>query len=265
MLMLVPTAKFQDRQPMTCVLDPALALSQYGLALVKCLGSVMELWVARELWHILNDTNFYITQPQLIAPRGTSPERTPEQECHIREEIVWSLKEWKKFRTETDLNGLKFFWIGDSPRESYLPQNRNSDIFWHWEYIVKELDDRFSSLYATDYILPLTFRDTTALVATLGAAPILTYQTSIEYEKNLPPEICQALDRWGISCKPLSLQDSIVILERNYLYDLLVRSNSAKFLWAGIHLCILHLFINVDLSKPQGRSWTKTKGFWYSI
>ncbi len=46
-----------------CVLDPTLALSRFGLLLVKRLGEVMELWVVRELWHVLDNTQ-YDTNPQ---------------------------------------------------------------------------------------------------------------------------------------------------------------------------------------------------------
>jgi hypothetical protein len=265
MLMLPSTPKIQDRPPMTCVLDPALVLSQHGVALVKCLGSVMELWVVRELWHILNDTTFYMTQPQLIAPRDTLSERTREQECHTLEEIVRSLKEWEKFRVETDLTGLNLFWFGDSPRESYLPKNRHPDIFWQWESIVSCLDRQLNPLHTTEYMLPLVFRDTTALVAALGSATILTYQTPVEYEHNLPPAICKELENWDISCQALTDRDSIVAMERTYLHDLIIQTDSAKFLWAGIHLTILHLFLPAALQESQQIPWSKAKGFWYSI
>jgi len=263
--MLPSTLKIQDRPSMTCVLDPALALSQHGVALVKSLGSIMELWVVRELWHILNDTTFYIAQPQLIAPRCTSSEKTVEQEYHALEEIVWSLKEWEKFRMETDLTGLNLFWIGDSPRESYLPKNRNPDIFWQWESIVSCLDRQLSPFHRKDSMLPLVFRDTTALVAALGSATILTYQTPVEYEHNLPPAICKEIENWDISCQALTAQDSIVTIERNYLHNLMIQSDSAKFLWSGIHLTILHLFLPPALQKSQQIPWNKAKGFWYSI
>ena len=41
-----------------CVLDPILALSEYGLPLVKQLGKVMDLWVVREFWHISTTPTF---------------------------------------------------------------------------------------------------------------------------------------------------------------------------------------------------------------
>jgi hypothetical protein len=263
--MLVSPLAIHDRYQMACVIDPALALSRHGVALVKCLGRVMELWVARELWHILNDTTFYTKQPQLIAPRRHVGERTAEQEYYVLKEIIFALKEWEKFRLETDLTGLNLFWIGDSLRESFLPQNRNSDLFENWEFIFRRIDTKFRKYYTSDHVLPLTFRDATALVAALGSATILTYQTSIECENNLPPEICKALEQWGISCTNLSSQDPVVALERSYFHDLLVRSSGAKFFLSDAHLSILHLLIPTScLESPCGK-WFEAKGFWYSI
>jgi hypothetical protein len=263
--MVVSSLVIPDRYPIACVIDPALALSRHGVALVKCLGCVMELWVARELWHILNDTTFYITQPQLIAPRGMVRERTVEQEYCVLEETILALKEWEKFRLETDLNGLNFFWIGDSLRESYFPSNRNLNLFGHWESVFKKIDIKLRQSRIKDYILPSSFQDTIALAITLESATILTYRTSIEYENNLPPEICTILGQWGISCVNLPYQDSIVELERSYFYDLLVRSNGAKFFLSDIHLSILHLLIPTSCLELQHHKWSETKGFWYAI
>ena len=48
-----PEAIICDRQHWTCIIDPALALSRYGVPLVKQLGKVMELWVVRELREVV--------------------------------------------------------------------------------------------------------------------------------------------------------------------------------------------------------------------
>jgi hypothetical protein len=45
------TVTLQQRR-WACVLDPALILSPYGPELRR-LGEVVELWVGRELWHML--------------------------------------------------------------------------------------------------------------------------------------------------------------------------------------------------------------------
>jgi hypothetical protein len=47
------------RQRWSCVLDPSLFFSHYGLLLVQSLGEALDLWVARELWHMLDNLDFY--------------------------------------------------------------------------------------------------------------------------------------------------------------------------------------------------------------
>ncbi len=275
-------------QPQICIIDPALALSAHGVPLIQQLGEVMELWVVRELWHILDNSNFYLHHPELITPRGIGPSRTPKQERIALEETLWSLKRWEQFRMETDLAGLNLFWLGDSLRESLLPKNRNLEIFWQWEALTKSLDSQLDKSETIDYVLPLAFRDTIALAASLGSAFILTYQQKADFEKNLPPEICKALQFWGISCQALTSRDSLVSRERDYLRQLLISTGTTKFLWAGLHLTVLHLFVpkslktdmltrNLPLSpssldedrvgnpKLQNKSWIGARGFWYLV
>jgi len=92
----------------------------------------MDLWVGREFWHIIENSDYYLQQPELITPRDTS-EKTFGQGRTTQEETISSLKEWQRFRIANDLVGLNLFWVGDSPGDSYLPKSRNPEIFWRWE------------------------------------------------------------------------------------------------------------------------------------
>ena len=275
-------------QPQTCIIDPALALSAHGVPLIKQLREVIELWVVRELWHILDNTNFYFQHPELITPRGIDSSRTPKQERIALEETLWSLKEWERFRMWTDLAGLNLFWLGDSIRESLLPKSRNLEIFWQWEALTKSLDSQLDQSQTTDYVLPLAFRDTVALAASLDSAFILTYQQKADFENNLPPEICKTLEFWGVPCQLLTPGDSLVSIERDYLRQLLITTGTTKLLWAGLHLIVLHVFVpesakcnilsqklpfssstfaehRADNIKLQNTSWIGAKGFWYLL
>ncbi|MDF5708726.1 MAG: hypothetical protein PUP90_13955 [Nostoc sp. S4] len=187
---------------------------------------------------------------------------------------------------ETDLAGLNLFWLGDSLRESFLPKNRNLEIFWQWEALTKSLDSQLDESETIDYILPLAFRDTIALAASLGSAFILTYQQKADFDKNLPPEICKSLQFWGISCQVLTPRDDLSV-ERDYLHQLLASTDTIKFLWAGLHLIVLHLLVPEspkadmlsqmpfalsplaqapeDNAKLHNNSWIGARGFWYSV
>lgn len=73
----------------SCVLDPTLALSYYGLALVKRLRQVMEVWVVRELWNILDNTHFYLQDPASLLPnreawQGTAGGPASGRQCPVR-------------------------------------------------------------------------------------------------------------------------------------------------------------------------------------
>ena len=105
------------------------------------------------------------------------------------------------------------------------------------------LDFQFNQLSVKDYILPLAFRNAIALATSLENAFILTRQLPIGTDENAPPEICSALEVWGISCQYLTSQDSIVAMESNNLRQLLIHTNTAKVVWSGVHLAALHLLL----------------------
>jgi hypothetical protein len=279
----------RDRPRLACVIDPNLALTQYGLSIARQLAQEMELWIAREFWHVLDNPAFYIQHPGLIAPKSIGAAQSPEQECIELQETLRSLQEWEQFRQGTDLTGLNLYWLGDNLKESYLPKNRNIEIFWRWESIAQLLDCKIDRYRPIDDIINLLFvRDTVAMAASLDSALILTYQRPTEFEENLPPRICQILEYCDIPCQAIALDNSMVELERNTLCQLFTRTKTAKFLWAGVRLAVLHILISVPLefhllSKPisadsqfihedlinklkyQNHPSISARGFWYLV
>lgn len=274
-----------NQQRPRCVIDPALALSPSGLLLYKNLGEAMELWVVRELWYILDNINLYLQRPELVIPRINASEKTLFEKRNSLEETLWSLKEWEKVRGATDLSRLNLFWLGDNLRESLLPKDREPEIFSYWEFLARSLDNQIDKIPTND-VLTLAFRDAVALLATLGSAFILTYQLPSDYEKNLPPDICKALETWNIPCKYLTEKDPVVILEREYLSELITNSGLAKPFWADIHIVILHLVFPYGLPRtelknnlitnqfssqeiqciePENYLWTNIEAFWYQL
>lgn len=280
-------SKMGDRQNYVCVIDPALALSQYGVTLIKQLGNAMEVWIGRELWHILENSSLYIQQPELITPRRLHATISLQQERKAMEETLWALREWEKFRLETDLTGLNIFWIGDSRRESFMPKDRSLEILDRWELVASMLDSQPNQINVKDYILPLAFRDAIALATSLEDAFILTRQLSVDTDENAPPEICSAFEAWGIPCQYLTSQDSMVAIESADLRQLLIRTNTAKVVWSGVHLAALHLLVpdaldfqksseqpqptsllqfqQIDNSELHKGLLTGARAFWYLI
>jgi hypothetical protein len=285
--MALQSSRIQGNLYRTCVIDPVLALSEYGIPLIQHLGKAMELWVVRELWNILDNPTLYLNQPELITPRGLTHERPPEQERRALESTLRSLRAWETFRLETDLAGLHLFWLGDSPKESLLPRSRTLELFYRWETIAKSLDRQLKPLHTRDNLLHLAFQDTIALAVSLGSAFILSYQSPTDFEQNLPPELCRDMECWGMTCQALPSEDAMVVEERHALRQLLISTDTAKYLWAGTHLIVLHLIIPTNFGShkqplqsselPSGveestnvpklisETWKNTRGFWYFL
>ena len=276
-----------NSQPWRCVLDPSLALSYYGSLIVKNLGKEVELWIARELWNIIRNTDFYLHRPELIIPQHYSHEKTFLNERNTLEEIFWSLKEWNRVRKNTDIARLGLFWLGDSLQESFLPRHRPTEVFWHWETLAHSLDNHIVQPQQTGNILTSAFRDTVALAVCLGTTSILTYQISSS-EQDIVPDIGFTLENWGIPCRMLQPKESMVALERQYVRQLMVNNGLAKLFWAEVRLAVLHLVIptpyiatnlaqkrlvteSTDISNiPEEFQvgdyfWGKARAFWYAL
>jgi hypothetical protein len=264
-----------------CVLDPILALSEYGLPLVKQLGVLTELWVVREFWHILDNTQFYLRQPELFLGQIEQP-RSPQTQ-RLSQQVIRSLHEWERLRTMTDRNAWNINFLADVIGESCIPQGVDSDIIWRWESLAQSLDAGLETHLTKTDTLSLAFRDLISLAAARPAC-ILTLRSVEATAQNLPPDICTTLEQWGIQCQEVSSANAIANIERDQFRNLLVHAGLSKFLWSGLNLAVLHLvvpaaatlsatdwaddrsFADLDLfPAPPTNLWENTKGFWYSV
>jgi hypothetical protein len=274
----------------SCVLDPSLFLSQYGLALVQMLGDVLELWITRELWHILDNPSFYLTQPNLVAPQAPVSQAKLKSASDllsvVQQQRIQVFRGWERFRAETPASHLNLFWVGDRPSESFLPDGTNAHLMEHWEMLARALEERSVHPVVSHDVLASALRDTAALAAVLGSAFILTCQQF--EEANEPPEICQILEQWEVPCRQIDPHDAIAELERENLHQLIISTGFSKFLWAGLHLVVLHLVVpsaftfqsntrqlwathsvsqESDLESLPSitNMWEGAQGFWYCL
>ena len=246
MALLAPTfsiALSQRRQ--RCVLDPVLLLTPQGLLLSKQLGDMLELWVACELWQILDNTHFYLQHPFhfLLTESLTTPETvqtTQESQAALAPAINQALRDWEQVRLEADLAGLKLYWIGDALGQSLLPEAINSDIVQHYEAMACTLEAQTQATEAATLPLSPVFRDTVAAAAALDSAFILT---SVPDTHSSEPLICQALQQAGLQCQQIDSGDRLATLEREYLQALLVQAGLAKLLWSNFKLAVVHLML----------------------
>lgn len=265
-------------QRRTCILDLSLVLSPIGVTLVKNLSQVMELWVVRELWHILDSFNFYIQRPELITPSRWIAGNLQRDSATIAT-TVHALHHWQQFRMEHDLAGLNLFWLGDSLQESLLPQRQHLPLFYRWEAIAQSLDGQFDESSTTN-LLPLSVRDAIALTVCLESSFVLTYQPWWLPEDHAPPAICHVLESWGIACQELPTHDTVVEMERAFLRHLFLSAGLAPLLWQAPKLIALYISTPAESApaelqhplqgavEPPNRStplWNQSKGFWYTL
>lgn len=250
-----------NQQCLNGILDPSLALSPYGLPIAKHLGNVLELWIVRELWHILDNIQFYQQHPESLLVK-TTVATTPVIQSINPQEIIQTLEDWKFLRVTTVPTKLNLFWIGDNKSESFLPSDADSQLIWYWELLAHSLDNRLDKHSLTSTTLTSAFRDTIALAAALKSSFILTYQLPEKPDTNLPPpDICIALESWGIPCQQIAFNDPIATIEREHLLHLIVRAGLSKFLWAGLNLAVLHLVLPSASHLHHGEETQETQDF----
>ncbi|MGF1614508.1 MAG: hypothetical protein ACFCVA_11535 [Gammaproteobacteria bacterium] len=263
-----------------CVLDPTLALSLYGLPLVNRLGRVMEVWVARELWHILDNTNFYLQRPDSLLAVGGEDLSAISARSHV---VIHALREWERIRLENDPARQNCYWIGDGPMESFLPEGQDSEIVSRYEAIAASLDRRLSDTGA----LPSAYRDTAALAVSLPAAFILTH-ISDQPSASQAPGMCEVLADWGVPCRSIAVADPWRETESDLLRQMLVQAGLGKWVWSGLRPAVLHLaapealmargfsndalgFMENELADFESAEeapvdcWRDARGFWYAL
>lgn len=254
MATLLPTLSItlnQRRWP--CVLDPFLALSPHGLPLARQLGQVMELWVVRELWHILDNTCFY---QQLSGSRTTSTTDltyVPQFPSFVAEENLAdeellpvldrkALDEWERARTDVNITGLNVFWIGEQLGQSLLPEGIQPNIIKRYEQLAYNLERQPQQGKTLGEPLNAAARDAVALAATLGTAFILTCQPDSAKPQDAQSMLFRALKSWQIPYQQIDDADPIATIERDYIRHLLVHAGLSSLIWsADLKLAVLHL------------------------
>jgi hypothetical protein len=265
-----------SRKRLVCALDPALALSAYGLPLLARLSDVMEVWIARELWHILDNTNFYLEQPEtLFSADGQG------SEAEKARAMMQILLAWERVRFDNDPARQHCYWLGDSPLESFLPEGIEPDMVWRYEVLSAALDQRLPDKHAP---LSLACRDTATLAVCLPSAFVLT-SLPIDSEETVPT-ICNVLQKCNISCQKIPNDDPWQQQESELLRQTLTRIGLSKWVWAGLKLAVLQLVApaaysvetqNIETLRSMDYGldsleikmpidyWREARGFWYLL
>jgi hypothetical protein len=248
-----------DTKRRACVLDIQLALSTYGLLLAQRLSSELDLWLVRELWQILDNTGYYLSRPTSLASRrlgdaGLARSREDSEDGGLRR----ILRQWELARSETDLAGLKIYWLGDALSESLLPTGADPHVVHRFEILACALDRRVHrsrALAGQEDVLADCFRDAAALNAALtrNRSFILSQVRPGETGADAPePLICSYLRTWGVHCCRVEPGPRTEI-ERELIRPILARTGVSEFMWAGLKLSAVHVLAPhaVVIPSPQ--------------
>lgn len=212
-----------------CVLDPSLALSPYGLQLVQQLGSVLELWIAREFWDFVQQSTLKET---LTFPEAVRPPQA----------IQASAQGWRRLQEHMCPAELPLYWYGDRLWESHLPTGHPPYAFGHWEMLTESLDKR---LPPASWDSPL-LRDTLALAATLPQGLIVTNQTQLGH----PPRLCSLMEQAQLPCHQLPPNAPLAQLQRQMMRNYLVQAGLEPLQWTCGPLATLQLHLGDAIAVP---------------
>jgi hypothetical protein len=274
-----------------CVLDTQVALSPFGLLLAQRLSAEFDLWLARELWQILDNTQFYLAQPERLLPFVPDGQASLPLEPADGDLLRDTLRQWEAARTAHDLTGLRIYWIGDALGESLLSPGADPDLVSRFEILASSLHAR-ARLRAReeDGVLVDCFRDAVALAATLVSYRpfILTCLTQdiSGIGGGGEPLLCSYLRQWRIGCEHVD-KTKTADMERDGLVSLIAKAGAGELLWTGLNLAVIHVLVPKAIVMPSVRPagdelyaelpasdepdvealdwWKNARSFWYPV
>jgi hypothetical protein len=242
------------------VLDPWLCLDGAGPVLIQRLQALAELWIVREMWHILDDSHYFALYPNALVsteggkhalrdyralfanpedapnadPRSSQLGQTQESGSDARAlELRRTLQFWDQIRISSDLSGLRLFWIGDGLAESLLPDGSPTWIHPLHERLARWLDTKLEPKSP----LACAQRDALALSLCLGGVPVL----SLRDRAGEAFSLTSWLSATNMSCAAIPDGDRFAALERELWTSILVRANCTPLMWDGLHLSLVHV------------------------
>lgn len=223
---------------LACVLDPALILgSPFGLSFALRLTQVLEPWLTRAFWQLVDASELVI--PQL----GTS---TPPDIAALQP-LGPVLQGWIALRDHTDAGSWPFRWVGDRLAESQLQDPTDTGLIGRYEALAETLFSRTAHdpppgrhpwpLYWDPLRASL---DTLALSAALDGAIVLMAQAASE--EPWPVQALRCADLQAELLDPVP-SESLFSAERALLRDALAAAGLASLAPQLPRLAALHVTV----------------------
>ena len=197
----------------------------------------LDMWLGRELWHLLDNSCFYVDHPeQLFHPDIPSRARLNE--------VVASLHTWEYLRTSRHLGERPVYWIGDALSSSLLPEGTPHHLVTHWESLAQALE----STSGTASGLQAAYRDAIALLACLPN----TFALSAADADGLPGLI-SATRKMGLGDVQVGIGDPLAAHDRSLLISHLVASGVQPAVWRLGGLAVIRPFApgHIVYGDPQ--------------
>lgn len=256
-----------------CVVDPILALSRSGPWAVRQLARVLEVWVFRELWHILDNTLFFTHSPEVLGAGARGQGARDEASAAI----LGALGQWERVRQEHDLNGLRLFWVGDGIGESLLPEHEGVGLVGRYERLAAALEGR-AGAERIGHTLDVAMRDSTALACALESAFVLTCAPRAGASGEVRPPLAAALEAWGIACPEGDPDHPLLAIEREVLRRRIAEAGLARLALTGTRLAVVHVVAPSTLGEDcidqdamiadlptSSDPWRGSQAIWYPL
>jgi hypothetical protein len=233
--------------------------------LARLLALRAEVWITRELWHLLDNLDVY-------APSADNSWH-PDSVGRRGEETRRALRVWDRLRQSKDLGGLRCYWVGDNLGASMLPPTAGGEVVSRFELLAAALDlcaPQARSGHAGRAIARSAARDVAALAAALGEATVLCCRRvplpaaagSRRSERDLPL-LVRELAHFNLPALGISAEDELAGVGRRSLAALMEASGASSVLWSGLALQAVRIAVPLAegvLSSPPREDSAEVDG-----
>jgi hypothetical protein len=249
-----------------CVIDMPLALSQFGLLLTQRLSDEFNLWLVRELWQILDSPEYFQSHPELLVATH-SPANAHRVRAKIRKSFLQqTLEQWQFVRMQSDLGGMRVYWLNDALPDSLLPQDADAHLIDRFESLAVALEKRGgeSNPGNSEYdAASQCHLEAAALSAALIPCKGFILTEGGDKATGGEPLLCGFLRQHGIGCIHVETA-AATQAERSFFSPIISRAGLSELFWAGLRLVAVHLFVPRAIVMPvikAGETSLVHKGF----
>ncbi|HVJ16625.1 MAG TPA: hypothetical protein VM686_14385 [Polyangiaceae bacterium] len=284
-----PSLKPEQRP---CVIDPRLAMSEWGATTVARLAVNFELWMSAFARQIVRTPGDHLDGAgcEALVPRSFPWSQRGVDRAREARLARDELEHWSHAAHCSELSRVRLHYIGDRPDESITPRLADPLLHERYLYFHQTLCEHVDALSTTkpkddtsrlrllgserqgaesDWPLRDCYLETLALAASLEPrSPFVL--SRLESDAPSAPALCDYLCSWKLSVRAVPRRGG---RQARTLREALGRMEIAPVVWSGIRLTAVY----VAFARPlldQGRRpiaahatnpWGAARVFWHEI